>query len=123
YPTAGATFEAGGTKLHAGHHYCVRIRAEGDTDSAGKRVYGDYTFLNDAFTYQPSGPALGSVQLPTSGDYLAPSGGIVSGQTPMYRWKPINGANAYWVIIARDPTFTTLVDYAFTQIPAYVPRH
>ena len=33
YPTAGATFEAGGTKLHAGHHYCVRIRAEGDTDS------------------------------------------------------------------------------------------
>jgi hypothetical protein len=26
------------------------------------------------------------------------------------------------VIIARDPSFTTLVDYGFTQIPAYSPR-
>jgi hypothetical protein len=123
YPNAGATFEAGGTLLTAGHHYCVRIRAEGDTDSAGTRVYGDYTFLNDAFTYQPNAPATGSVSLPTSGDYLSPAGGVVTGQTPMYLWKPIPGANAYWIIIARDPTFTTLVDYAFTQIPAYVPRH
>ena len=117
YPSTGATFEAGGTQLTAGVHYCVRIRAEGDTDTAGQRVYGDYTFLNDAFRYQPNAPATGNVALPTSSDYLSPSGGIVTGQTPMYTWKPIAGANAYWVIIARDPTFTTLVDYAFTQIP------
>jgi hypothetical protein len=123
YPNPGATFEAGGTLLSAGTHYCVRIRAEGDTDSAGTRVYGDYTFLNDAFTYQPNAPASGSVALPTSSDYLSPSAGIVSGQTPAYLWKPIAGANSYWIIIARDPTFMTLVDYAFTQIPAYVPRH
>jgi hypothetical protein len=123
YPSTGATFEAGGTQLSAGVHYCVRIRAEGDSDAAGARVYGDYTFLNDAFTYEPNAAATGSVALPSSSDYLSPSGGAVTGQTPMYTWKPIAGANAYWVIIARDPTFTTLVDYAFTQIPAYVPRH
>jgi hypothetical protein len=123
YPNTGASFEAGGTKLFAGIHYCVRIRAEGDTDTAGHQVYGDYTFLNDAFTYQPNAAATGPVALPTSDDYLSPSGGVVTDQTPMYTWKPIAGANAYWVIIARDPTFTTLVDYAFTQIPAYVSRH
>jgi hypothetical protein len=123
YPSTGATFEAGGTKLTAGVHYCVRIRAEGDTDTAGQRVYGDYTFLDDAFTYQPDAAATGPVALPTSSDYLSPSSGVVTGQTPMYTWKPIAGANSYWIIIARDPTFTTLVDYAFTQIPAYVPRH
>jgi hypothetical protein len=122
YPSTGATFEAGGTALSAGVHYCVRIRAEGDADTAGARVYGDYTFLDDAFTYQPNAPATGSVALPASSDYLAPAGGVVSGHTPMYTWQPIAGANAYWVIIARDPTFTTLVDYAFTQIPAFVPR-
>jgi hypothetical protein len=122
YPSTGSTFEAGGTELTAGTHYCVRIRAQGDTDSAGQKVYGDYTFLNDAFTYEPNAPAAGTVVRPTHGDYLSPASGVVTGQTPLFTWKPIAGANAYWVIIARDPTFTTLVDYAFTQIPAYVPR-
>ena len=116
YPSAGAPFEAGGLNLVAGTHYCVRIRAQGDTG-----VYGDYTFLTNAFTFQPNAPATGSVALPTSGDYLSPVGGVVRGQTPMFTWKPIAGANAYWIIIARDPTFTTLVDYAFTHIPAFVP--
>jgi hypothetical protein len=118
YPNAGAPFDAGGgPDLIAGDHYCVRIRAQGDTG-----VYGDYTFLNDAFTYSPDALATGSVALPTSADYLSPAGGVVKGQTPMFTWRPIAGANAYWVIIARDPTFTTLVDYGFTQIPAFVPR-
>jgi hypothetical protein len=122
YPSTGATFEAGGTSLTAGTHYCVRIRAQGDTDSGGQKVYGDYTFLNNAFTYNPNAAATGPVSLPVPSDYLSPASGVVTGQTPMFTWKPIAGANSYWVIIARDPTFTTLVDYGFTQIPAYVPR-
>ena len=122
YPSTGSSFEAGGTALTAGAHYCVRIRAQGDTDSAGQKVYGDYTFLNDAFTYNPAPPATGPVSLPVPSDYLSPASGAVTTQTPMFTWKPIAGANSYWVIIARDPTFTTLVDYGFTQIPAYVPR-
>jgi hypothetical protein len=131
YPSTGASFEAGGTALTAGTHYCVRIRAEGDTDSGGQKVYGDYTFLNDAFTYQPHAMATGEAQIPATSDYLSPASAaspdpasaVVTGQTPIYTWNPIPGANSYWVIIARDPTFTTLVDYGFTQIPAYVPRH
>jgi hypothetical protein len=122
YPSGGASFEAGGPALVAGDHYCVRIRAVGETSSAGGRVYGDYTFLTDAFTYDPPAPATGPVAIPTSGDYISPAGGIVTGQTPFYTWHPIAGANSYWVIIARDPSFTNLVDYGFTQIPAYVPR-
>jgi hypothetical protein len=122
YPNSGVNVEADGPKLVAGSHYCVRIRAVGETDTTGQRVYGDYTYLNDAFTYDPQAPATGSVAQPTAVDYLSPTGGVVTTQTPLFTWRPIAGANSYWVIVARDPSFTTLVDYGFTQIPAYAPR-
>jgi hypothetical protein len=32
------------------------------------------------------------------------------------------GAQAYFVIVAKDPSFSNVVDYAFTQLPAYAPR-
>lgn len=122
YPDTGGAFESGGLKLVAGDHYCVRIRAVGDSDTAGQRVFGDYTFLNDAFTYQPPPAPSPPVAIPTNGDYIGPVGGVVTSQTPFFTWHPIAGASSYWVIIARDPTFTTLVDYGFTQIPAFVPK-
>jgi hypothetical protein len=34
----------------------------------------------------------------------------------------IPGAQAYFVLVARDPSFSNIVDYAFTQLPAYAPR-
>jgi hypothetical protein len=120
YPSTGVTVEKS-DDLAAGDHYCVRIRAVGETSSTGDRVYGDYTFLDDAFTYVPSA-AGGAVALPSSGDYISPVGGALSKQTPFFTWHPIAGANSYWVIVARDPSFTTLVDYGFTQVPAYAPR-
>ena len=122
YPSSGTGVESDSAHLVSGNHYCVRIRAVGETDSAGQRVYGDYTFLNNAFTYAPAAPAAGAVTKPTAADYLSPAGGVVTGQTPLFTWRPIAGANSYWVIVARDPSFTTLVDYGFTQIPAYAPR-
>lgn len=122
YPATGATFEADSTRLVNGQHYCVRIRAEGDADTAGARIYGDYTYLNDAFSYAQSAPAGGSVGSP-AGSYVTPAGGVTMGQTPIFTWQPIAGANSYWVIVSRDPSFTTLVLYAFTQLPEYVPRH
>jgi hypothetical protein len=121
YPATGTSVEKASTGPIAGDHYCVRIRAEGETSSTGQRVFGDYTFLDNAFTYEPA-PASGSVALPSASDYLVPSAGALTKQTPLYTWRPIAGANSYWVIISRDPSFTTLVDYAFTQIPAYAPR-
>jgi hypothetical protein len=32
------------------------------------------------------------------------------------------GAQSYFVLVAKDPSFSNIVDYAFTQLPAYAPR-
>jgi hypothetical protein len=122
YPATGVGVAADGPRLTPGWHYCVRIRAEGDAASSGGRVYGDYSFLNDAFSYVAPAAAGGSVAAPTAGDYMSPTGGTLMSQTPIFTWRRIPGANSYWVIVARDASFTTLVDYAFTQNPVYVPR-
>jgi hypothetical protein len=122
YPSTGASFEADGAKFTNGQHFCVRIRAEGDTDTAGARIYGDYTYLNDAFSYVQPAAASGPLGSP-AGSYVTPAGGVQVSSTPIFTWHPIPGANSYWVIVSRDPSFTTLVLYAFTQLPEYVPRH
>ncbi len=135
HPNSGAPYPATGTSIEeesplvAGDHYCVRIRAVGESSSDGNPIYGDYTYLpapgtpagSGAFTYEPT-TAQGSVALPQASDYLAPTQGVVTSLTPLFTWKPIAGANSYWVIIARDPSFTTLVDYGYTRDPAYAPR-
>ena len=128
YPNSGTSIEDG-SSLTDGSHYCVRIRAVGESASNGQPIYGAYTYLpapgtppgSGAFTYTPT-TAPGSIAMPKASDYLAPVQGVVKGQTPLFTWKPIAGANRYWVIIARDPSFTTLVDYGFTRDPAYAPR-
>jgi hypothetical protein len=128
YPSTGTTVEKS-SDLAPGDHYCVRIRSVGATDSTGQQIYGDYTNLPapgtplglGAFTYEPT-TGSGGVALPKSSDYISPTQGVVTGTTPLFTWHPIAGANGYWVIVARDPSFTTLVDYGFTQIPAYAPR-
>jgi hypothetical protein len=122
YPSSGVSVAGDGAKLVAGTHYCVRIRAVGDGDTTGARIYGDYTFLDNAFTYAGAFGGGGS-PVPSGGDYLTPVGGVLTTQTPFLTWRPIAGAASYYVLVSRDPSFTTLVDYAFTQIPAYAPRH
>jgi hypothetical protein len=111
-----------GAKLVNGTHYCARVRAIGDTDTAGTRVYGDYTYRNDAFAYNATS-ASGATGNAAGGDYLAPAGGAQVSTTPLFTWRPIAGANGYWVIVSRDASFTTIVDYAFSNIPAYAPRN
>jgi hypothetical protein len=108
--------------LAAGVHYCARVRAVGDSDTTSQRVFGDYTYLQDAFSFSPAS-ASGAVSRPSAGDYLAPAGGAQVSQTPLFTWRPIAGARSYWVLVSRDSSFTTIVDYAFTQIPAYAPRN
>ena len=41
---------------------------------------------------------------------------------PLFTWQPLTGAQGYYVLVARDPSFTNIVDYAFTKVPAYAPR-
>src|SRR5262249_19668560 len=81
YPATGATFEADSTKLVNNQHYCIRIRAEGDADTAGARIYGDYTYLNDAFNYVQPALAGGNVGSP-AGSYMPPAGGVRNCRRP-----------------------------------------
>jgi hypothetical protein len=41
---------------------------------------------------------------------------------PVFTWQPIAGKQSYFIVVAKDPFFHTVVDYAFTRIPAYAPR-
>jgi hypothetical protein len=41
---------------------------------------------------------------------------------PVFTWKPIAGRASYFVLVAKDASFSNIVDYAFTRVPAYAPR-
>jgi len=112
-------------KLVNGKSYCVRVRARAGTDTAGKRVVSDWTTLGGfgipGFTYAApdmSGPGA----QPVAGDYVMPGGVQVLKGMPIFTWKHIAGACGYFVAVARDENFTTVVDVARTKIPAYAPR-
>ena len=36
--------------------------------------------------------------------------------------SPFTSAQSYYVLVSKDPNFSNLVDYAFTQVPVYAPR-
>jgi hypothetical protein len=102
--------------------YCFRVRADADNDGAGKPVFGDFTELDNAFTYTgPSSGVVGGTAL-GGGDYLTPAQGQALRVMPVLRWRPVVGAHSYWVILSKDASFTNIVDYAFTEVPAYAPR-
>jgi hypothetical protein len=111
-------------KLQNGQAYCMRVRAQADRDKHGLAVYGDFTYLPNQ-----AGPAFrfggyqadcgGSTAQAVSRGSVSPSDGR---QMPIFTWSPSGCAASYWVIVARDPSFTNIVDYAFTRVPAYAPR-
>jgi hypothetical protein len=116
--------------LVPGLSYCARVRPRSDRDSAGGDVYGDYTQLNDGtgasfqFTGWPTGSGSCTSSCPAlaAGDYVLPAGGSVSPRMPLFTWKPVADEQSYFVIVAKDASFSNVVDYAFTHIPAYAPR-
>jgi hypothetical protein len=119
-------------KLDAGQDYCVRVTAlDKPSDAISPHVRSVETYLPDqatpAFTWL--GPDGGAACSPScspgslgAGDYLLPLSGEVKGAMPLFRWKPLAGYESYFVLVAKDPEFSNLVDYAFTQVPAYAPR-
>jgi hypothetical protein len=117
--------------LSLNDHYCVRVRAKGERDTGQQDVYGDFTYLDDgtgsAFQWvgYPTGGACTpscNVGYPGADDYLLPARGTLTRLTPLLTWKPLAGRQSYFVIVAKDANFSNIVDYAFTQIPAYSPR-
>jgi hypothetical protein len=107
--------------------YCVRVRAKGERDVGLQDVYGDFTYLDEGFqwTGYPTGAACTPSCNPGylgADDYVLPARGTLTRLTPLVTWKPLAGHQSYFVIVAKDPNFSNVVDYAFTQIPAYSPR-
>ncbi len=95
--------------------------------SGGPQVEADWTYLPSigapAFawsgppTVEPCSPCA-----PNASDYLMPLAGSSIGSMPVFTWNPVPGAQSYFVVVANDPLFTTIEDYAYTRVTAYAPR-
>ena len=138
WPNNGTSVTTDSYGLTPGMSYCVRVTPFRDTASTGGfgtvEVSGDPTYLdpNDDGT----APAFTFTSLPTgnpctapctsgylgAADYDGPITGSTTGPVPLFTWNPVAGAQSYFVIVARDAAFNTIVDYGFTHIPAYAPR-
>ena len=121
--------------------WCFRVRARSDRAASSQEVWGDYTYLQNGGTDSsgPVGPAFQWVDYPDptdladstpcafgypcGGDYLSPVVGTTTGTTPLFTWKPLAGANSYFVVVAKDSQFSNIIDEAFTRVPAYAPRN
>ena len=108
-------------QLVPGRTYCGRVRALTDVDATNVDVFGDYTYLEPAFTFTDWAPGAGGPSM-SGGDYREPQSGKLERGMPLFTWRPVPGATSYWVLVSKDPSFTNVIDYAFTRIPAYAPR-
>jgi hypothetical protein len=109
--------------------YCVRVRAyDRPSINSAPPINGDWTYLpaNNQPAFKWNGPpattACGPSCTMSSGDYNGPVTGTTVGTMPVFTWDPLSGAESYYILVARDPSFTNVVDFAFTRIPAYAPR-
>jgi hypothetical protein len=116
--------------------YCVQVRAY-DTDSNGTRVYGDWSTWDNlespAFVYDadPFQVDVTTVDDPCGGPtyfymcastYRSPVN-TTETQTPaLFTWNAVNNASGYYVIVAKDPNFSNILDYAYVNDTAYAPR-
>jgi hypothetical protein len=132
FPSPGLVGVAKETaELTAGNSYCVRVRARSAHVASSLTIWGAFKFLNDgtgaAFTwtgYPSTSPCSESCTAGYLGsdDYLLPDRASTVTRMPLLTWEPVDGAQSYWVIVAKDSNFGTIVDYAFTRFPAYAPR-
>jgi hypothetical protein len=113
--------------LADGMSYCVRVRARTDRDALSKEIVSPWTQLGGtglpAFTYQAHEIAGGCEPetMPASA-YREPQTGTVSPRMPVFTWDWVGNACSYFVVVARDPEFTKIVDVAITRVAAYAPR-
>ncbi len=111
--------------------YCVRVLARSGHKGSTSFVRGAYTLLNDGtgaafqWTGYPSTVPCSPSCVPGyagSDNYKLPDPDAPATRMPFFSWEPIDGAQSYWVIVYKDETLGTMVDYAFTQLPVYTPR-
>ena len=120
-----------GAQLVLNTRYCARVRARGERDNTAQEVYGDFTYLDDGtgVAFQWAGNPTGGACTPScnpgyagADDYVLPARGTLTRLSPLLTWRPLAGKASYFVIVAKDANFSNIVDYAFTQLPAYSPR-
>jgi hypothetical protein len=121
--------------LTPGQPYCVQVRARSGRVNLNTPVFGDFTQLDDgtgsAFTFAgyPTGGACSpscNTNYLGHADYLLPErfadDPVAVTSNPLFVWNPIAGQQSYWVIVSKDASFTNIIDYAFTRVPAYAVR-
>src|SRR6266508_539974 len=117
--------------LALNEEYCVRVRARGERDTSVQEVYGNFTYLDggSGWAFQWTGYPVGGACTPScnvgylgSGDYVLPAQGTLTRLTPLITWRRLAGKQSYFVLVSKDANFSNIVDYAFTQVPAYAPR-
>jgi len=115
--------------LTDGRSYCVRVRARGDRDLHSDEVVSAWTELGNFLDWTPTfeySPPPATTCAPTratsASDYLTPTSGQVTTRMPFFAWDPVPGACSYFVVVAKDASFTDIVDLAITRDPDYAPR-
>jgi hypothetical protein len=117
------------THLDTGASYCVRVRPidRSSKSNGGPEIFGDFTYLpaNNVPAFTWSGPPAVAPCTPCEagpGNYLRPVSDATVGEMPVFTWAPVAGAQSYFVVVARDASFTNITDYAYTRVTAYAPR-
>jgi len=114
-----------GWTMAVGRSYCIRVRARSNRDGKSKEIVSEWTQLGGlgraAVTYDAPPSGCFATNTP-AGAYREPAHGSTSSRAPLFTWTDVNGACGYFVVVARDPEFTKVVDVAFTRAPAYAPR-
>jgi hypothetical protein len=126
-PTGWPIISADGGHPLAAGSYCARVIAISDRDQTNNDIISAPKALGGpgkaGFTFAPSSvagdPGLEFVQ---PSDYLSMQTGSTTGAMPVFRWKPIAGAQSYYVVVAKDSLFTKVIDAAITNVPVYAPR-
>ncbi len=110
--------------------YCVRVKPVRATGFEAPWTYLDPNDDGSTWAFQYAGPPVGNPCSPScqtddylgDDDYLTPQSGSTSTAMPLFTWNPIDGKASYYVVVATDAAMTHVVDYAWTQLPAYAPR-
>lgn len=107
--------------------YCVRVSAIAGADEKSKLVVSEWTQIEGAnqpaFTYRKPVTAPDGMPVMTADHYETPTSGTLTPRTPLLSWKRHLHADSYWVVIARDASFTNVKEVGFTRIAAYAPRN
>jgi hypothetical protein len=116
-----------GAPLQNGVTYCVRARARSDRDAKGAEIVSDWTQIGGlgrpAFTYQTVAlPPCHATAMPAAAYHDEPSKTVAALRMPLFTWDRVDGACGYFIVIAKDPAFTKVLDVAYTTVPAYAPR-